>query len=136
MSRDFSEPGDPRYLRYSVLVPDSRNRARSTSVSLGIALRAGIALAAVLAGACYARHILGMVYRPYDDEGYLLLAIDHYLKGGHLFTDVFSQYGPFYFYAQGALFGLLRSPGESRCRPSGHTGLLAIVRTVRRILRL
>ena len=73
-------------------------------------LRAVIALAAVLAGVCYARHMLGIVYRPYDDEGYLLLAIDHYLKGGHLFTDVFSQYGPFYFYAQGALFGLLHLP--------------------------
>ncbi len=97
-------PGSPRYLRYSVLVP------QSTSVSPGIALRAGIALAAVLAGVCYARHVLGIVYRPYDDEGYLLLAIDHYLKGGHLFTDVFSQYGPFYFYAQGALLGLLHLP--------------------------
>jgi hypothetical protein len=73
-------------------------------------LRVPIALAAALAGLCYARHILGIVYRPYDDEGYLLLAIDHYLKGGHLFTDVFSQYGPFYFYAQGALFGLLHLP--------------------------
>ena len=67
-------------------------------------------MAAVLAGFCYARHILGIVYRPYDDEGYLLLAIDHYLKGGHLFTEVFSQYGPFYFYAQGALFRLLHLP--------------------------
>ena len=75
-----------------------------------MALRAGIALAAVLAGVCYARHMLGIVYRPYDDEGYLLLAIDHYLKGGRLFTDVFSQYGPFYFYAQGALLRLLHLP--------------------------
>jgi hypothetical protein len=67
-------------------------------------------MAAVLAGVRYARHFLGMVYRPYDDEGYLLLAIDHYLKGGHLFTDLFSQYGPFYFYAQGALLRLLHLP--------------------------
>jgi hypothetical protein len=73
-------------------------------------LRAVIALTAVLAGVCYARHILGIVYRPYDDEGYLLLAIDHYLKGGRLFTDVFSQYGPFYFYTQGALLRLLHLP--------------------------
>jgi hypothetical protein len=93
-----------------VLVPDSRNRARSTSAYGGTALRAVIALAAVLAGILYARHILGTIYRPYDDEGYLLLAIDHYLRGGHLFTDVFSQYGPFYFYALGALFGLLHLP--------------------------
>jgi hypothetical protein len=75
-----------------------------------MALRAVIAMAAVLAGFCYARHVLGMVYRPYDDEGYLLLAIDHYLKGGPLFTEVFSQYGPFYFYAQGALLRLLHLP--------------------------
>src|SRR6516164_4241940 len=110
MSRGFLRPDDRWYLRYSVLVPDSRNRARSTSAYRGTALRAVIALAAVLAGILYARHVLGTIYRPYDDEGYLLLAIDHYLRGGHLFTDVFSQYGPFYFYVQGALFGLLHLP--------------------------
>ena len=106
----FGEAGFWRYLRYSVLVPDSGNRARSTSVYRRIAWRAALALAAVLAGVCYARHTLGIVYRPYDDEGYLLLAIDHYLKGGHLFTDVFSQYGPFYFYVQGAMFRLVGLP--------------------------
>jgi hypothetical protein len=73
-------------------------------------LRAVIATAAVLAGLSYAHHLLGTVYRPYDDEGNLLLSIDHYLKGGPLYTEVFSQYGPFYFYAQGALLRLLHLP--------------------------
>ena len=55
----------------------------------------------------FAKHALVTDYRLYDDEGYMLLSIDHYLSGGHLYTDVFTQYGPFNFFAEGGLFRLL-----------------------------
>jgi hypothetical protein len=73
-------------------------------------LRFTIAMAALLTGLLFARHALATTFQSYDDEGYLLLSVDHYMKGGPLYTEVFSQYGPFYFYAQGALFRLLRLP--------------------------
>ena len=73
-------------------------------------LGAALAAAAILAAAIYARHTLGTTYKMYDDEGYVLLSLDHYLAGGHLYTEVFSQYGPFYFFAQSALFRLLHLP--------------------------
>jgi tetratricopeptide (TPR) repeat protein len=73
-------------------------------------VRAVIALAAFLVSLLYARHVLGTTFRTYDDEGYFLLSLDHYLRGGALYTDVFSHYGPFHFFAQEALFRLLRLP--------------------------
>jgi hypothetical protein len=73
-------------------------------------VRAVIPAAALLAVALYARYALAITYHPYDDEGYVLLTLDHYLKGGGLYTDVFSQYGPFFFYFQEALFRLLHLP--------------------------
>jgi hypothetical protein len=44
----------------------------------------------------------------YDDEGYFLLMVKHYLDGGHLYTEVISQYGPFYTFAQTTFFRLLQ----------------------------
>jgi hypothetical protein len=46
----------------------------------------------------------------YDDEGYMLISLAHYIKEGHLYTQTFSHYGPFYFYAQGIFFQLLHFP--------------------------
>jgi hypothetical protein len=54
--------------------------------------------------------MLATTFRPYDDEGYFLLSLKHYFAGGHLYTKVFSQYGPFYFFIQKILFGLLQLP--------------------------
>ncbi|HEX5982659.1 MAG TPA: hypothetical protein VFY69_00485 [Solirubrobacterales bacterium] len=45
-------------------------------------------------------------FAPYDDEGYMLVALDAFLDQGHLYDDVFSQYGPFYFEFWGAFFSL------------------------------
>ncbi|MGO9255921.1 MAG: hypothetical protein ACLQU1_06430 [Bryobacteraceae bacterium] len=73
-------------------------------------LRAAIVLATILVALPFARHALATTYKLYDDEGYVLLSLDHYLGGGHLYTDVFSQYGPFYFFVQGAVFRLLHLP--------------------------
>src|SRR5262249_24181528 len=45
-----------------------------------------------------------------DDEGYLLLSVKHYLNGGRLYTDTFTLFGPFYFFAQWIFFRLLHFP--------------------------
>jgi hypothetical protein len=47
---------------------------------------------------------------PYDDEGGLLLTLLNYLKHGGLYTSTFTQYGPFYFYAQQTMHAILRLP--------------------------
>jgi hypothetical protein len=46
----------------------------------------------------------------WDDEGYMLVSLAHYINEGHLYTRTSSYYGPFYFYAQGIFFQLLRLP--------------------------
>ncbi|HEX6602939.1 MAG TPA: hypothetical protein VF030_09890 [Solirubrobacterales bacterium] len=43
---------------------------------------------------------------PYDDEGYMLVALDSFANRGHLYDEVFSQYGPFYFEFWTAFFSL------------------------------
>ena len=40
----------------------------------------------------------------------MLVLLAHYINDGHLYTQTFSQYGPFYFYAQGLFFQLLSLP--------------------------
>ena len=45
-----------------------------------------------------------------DDEGYLLLSLLNYLKHHGLYTSTFAQYGPFYFYAQQTMHGILHLP--------------------------
>lgn len=76
----------------------------------GRILRTGIAIAVFLIGLLFGRHTLATTFRTYDDEGYLLLSLGHYLAGGHLYTEVFSQYGPFYFFFEKDLFRLLQLP--------------------------
>jgi hypothetical protein len=61
-------------------------------------------------GVAFARRTLSMMYRDYDDEGYMLLSLLHYFRDGGLYTKTYSQYGPFYFWAQTAWFRLLHLP--------------------------
>jgi hypothetical protein len=75
-----------------------------------LVLGAAIAMAALLGALLYIRYALAITFQAYDDEGYLLLSFGHYFKGGALYTAVYSDYGPFYYYAQGALFRLLHLP--------------------------
>jgi len=81
-------------------------RPRATRVGTAI-LRAGVIVATFLMAVSFGQYNLATIFQVYDDEGYVLLSLDHYLAGGHLYTEVFSQYGPFYFYFQAALFRLL-----------------------------
>lgn len=69
-------------------------------------------LAALVAaiGALSVALLLLTRFEVYDDEGYMLVSFVHYINQGHLYTQTFGQYGPFYFYAQGIFFQLLHLP--------------------------
>lgn len=73
-------------------------------------LRATIVVSAFLVAIAFGRHVLATRYAVYDDEGYMLLSFYHYFAGGHLYSEVFSQYGPFNFFAERFLFWLLHLP--------------------------
>jgi hypothetical protein len=49
-------------------------------------------------------------FAPYDDEGYMLVALKSFLNHGSLYDDVFTQYGPFYYEAFGAVFSVFGVP--------------------------
>lgn len=60
---------------------------------------AHIAWAALLAAAlaALASSILWSVFMAYDDEGYVLYSLKNFAGHGRLYTEVYSQYGPFFF---------------------------------------
>ena len=72
--------------------------------------RGGFVLAAFLLALYFGRILLTRPPFLSDDESYLLLSLKHYFAGEHLYTQVTSQYGPFYYIVQKAVFGLLRLP--------------------------
>lgn len=92
-------------------MPDDRIESRSKwkTVRIG-AMRAAIAVAASLVCLLFARHALATAFGIYDDEGYMLLSFQHYFSGGHLYTQVASEYGPFNFFAERVLFQVLHLP--------------------------
>lgn len=55
----------------------------------------------------FARYRLATSFASYDDEGYCLLSLSHYMRHGGLYISTYSQYGSFYFYAQDLLFHAL-----------------------------
>ena len=69
-----------------------------------------VAVLVALTGALAATPRLLTWFADYDDEGYMLVSLGHYINNGHLYTQTFSQYGPFYFYSQGIFFQLLHLP--------------------------
>ena len=98
----------------SPLIPEPRRvESAPTSQSNSVFSRIGEALCAALvvgAGLALAALLLGIQFSEYDDEGYALISIAHYLKTGHLYSDTYSQYGPFFFIAGEFCFRLLRIP--------------------------
>jgi hypothetical protein len=63
-----------------------------------------------VAGAVAAAAPLLTRFSAWDDEGHMLLMFAHYSDEGQLYTRTFSEYGPFYFYAQSVFFQLLHWP--------------------------
>jgi len=58
-------------------------------------LRGGLALAVLAALACCGYWLHFTQYMAYDDEGYVLSSYRNYFAHGALYTEVYSQYGPF-----------------------------------------
>ncbi len=77
---------------------------------LRLILRGAIVLTAVTVAVLFAVHTLARTWHSYDDEGYALISLDHYLSGGALYTEVFSHYGPLHFFVQEAIFRALHLP--------------------------
>jgi hypothetical protein len=77
-----------------------------------IRLPIGIAAFAVLTFVTYliAHPRMFSGFPIYDDEGYMLTALKGFVNHGHLYDDVFTQYGPFYYEAWGGLFSLFGIP--------------------------
>jgi hypothetical protein len=73
-------------------------------------LRFGIAISACLVALRVGYYLLGISFRDWDDEGYMLLSLKHYIAGGHLYTQVFTEYGPVFFWVESSLFRLLHQP--------------------------
>ena len=49
-------------------------------------------------------------FAPYDDEGYLLMTVRHFLDGKKLYGDIQTVYGPFYFVWKWFVHGVLGFP--------------------------
>src|ERR1035437_1391229 len=96
-------------LPYKLLDKDAHpmNQRQFSYATAGEAI---LAFGAVVWGLLFARFVLAIVFRPYDDEGYFLLALARYFRPGPPDPGTFSHYGPFYYYAQQACFRLLGLP--------------------------
>jgi hypothetical protein len=75
---------------------------------LALAVLAFAALTAATVVVAHPRMFSG--FQNYDDEGYMLTALRGFVHHGHLYDDVFTQYGPFYYEAWGGLFALFGIP--------------------------
>src|SRR6187455_343097 len=82
-------------------VPNTHRLPSTTKRSRLVALRgAGISkfvafAAFVLIAAVAAYFTAYSSFYSYDDEGYILLSLKQFATGHHLYSDVYSQYGPF-----------------------------------------
>ena len=92
----------------------SDRRLRITVALLGFA-----ALTVVTALIAHPRMFTG--FHDYDDEGYMLTALKGFVNGGHLYDQVFSQYGPFYYEFWGGIFSLF---GIGVTHDSGRTATM------------
>ena len=99
-------------MRQNQLLPPGETAAHPPPRRLfrGSRLWAFLAILVAVVGALAAATRLLTRFSFWDDEGYVLISLAHYVKEGHLYTQTFSQYGPFYFYAQGVFFQLLHLP--------------------------
>ncbi len=78
--------------------------ARNPRVRLALAVVAFAAVTLVTYLIAHPRMFTG--FASYDDEGYMLIALKEFIRHGHLYNQVFSQYGPFYYEFWGGLFSL------------------------------
>lgn len=74
------------------------NRVERSAAARGIVLAFVLAWAATVAteGFAWVRSAMPLGAIDIDDEGYVLIAERSFLRGGALYDEVYSQYGPFY----------------------------------------
>ena len=83
---------------------------RSSSIKIRAhAFDTVLAIVVFGAGAIFARVLLGTKFANWDDEGYVLISLKSYLTAGHLYSDVYSQYGPFFSWLASFSFGFYTS---------------------------
>jgi hypothetical protein len=62
--------------------------------------------AALVGSAVIAYPTMFSAFKDYDDVGHVLIGLKGFIAAGHLYDQVYSQYGPFYFELWGGLFSL------------------------------
>ena len=77
---------------------------RLRSVRVAVALLAFAAVTAFSYEVAHTRIYINFPY--YDDEGYMLIALKSFVNHGHLYDDVFTQYGPFYYELWDGMYSL------------------------------
>ncbi len=82
---------------------------RDAVMNPGRLLRALAALLFLLVASATAYYIIFSL-KLADDEGYLMISIRGFLEGHPLFDSVFTQYGPFYYFYEWLLRGVLAIP--------------------------
>ncbi len=94
--------------RADALIANLQRAWRRRRVRLSVGAIAFAALTAATVLIAYLRTFSG--FAIYDDEGYMLIALRSFLEHGHLYDDVFSQYGPAYYGFWGGFFELFGIP--------------------------
>jgi hypothetical protein len=73
-----------------------------------------LAIAAVVTLLSYTYYLVFRRMQCYDDEGYMLIQIQHFFRGSPLYDDIVTFYSPMYFLSATAGFYFL---------PFGHDGI-------------
>lgn len=103
----------------------SGNRRAQYAYRLPRGLVIGAAVAFISVGILYAFVMVFGQFRPYDDEGRLMIAVQGYLHGNPLYDTVGSRYGPVYFLYQWVLHGVAFVPLTNDA-----TGILCVINWV------
>src|SRR6202012_2630391 len=98
-----------RQLQRAAQTDPIRQHSLAKTVALTL-LRVCIILLTAFIALRFAKYTLARPTFISPDEAYVLLTLKHYFAGEHLYTQVFTQYGPFYFLIQKVIFGLLQLP--------------------------
>lgn len=89
-----------------------------------------IVLVAFVVSLHYVYYAMFATFQPYDDEGYMLIALSEYNEGKILYEELFTEYGPFYFFYHSALSSLIGYPinhDNIRLVTAAHWAIVALL---------
>jgi hypothetical protein len=84
--------------------------AKRVGIPIGRFLAAVLVLGVVLSGIAFTCFSAFICIVPYDDEGVVLLFVQHMLDGHAIYDRVDCLYGPFYLFVRWLVFGVLHVP--------------------------